>query len=206
MINESLKNAFQRFWEHTLNKISDVTVGYKEDISVVTAKIDSKANQSSLDELALVVNTKETKGSADTALANAKLYTDSEVDATLASAKSYTDTEVASVLSEAKSYTNTEIAELINGAPTTLDTLGEIATAMAENEDVVEALNEAVGSKANQSDFITLQATVDGKAEKEHIHSNATTSKSGMLSSTDKEKLDNIEPNATNNKITIVRW
>ena len=44
-------------------------------------------------------------------------------------------------------YVDTEIAELINSAPTTLDTLGEIATAMAENEDVVEALTEAVGKR-----------------------------------------------------------
>ena len=56
-------------------------------------------------------------------------------------------------LTNAKSYTDTAIADLINGAPTTLDTLGEIATAMAENADVVKALNEAVGTKANMSDL-----------------------------------------------------
>lgn len=45
------------------------------------------------------------------------------------------------------------IADLINGAPTTLDTLGEIATAMEENADVVAALDSAIGSKANISDL-----------------------------------------------------
>ena len=56
-------------------------------------------------------------------------------------------------LTAAKAYTDTEIAGLINGAPTTLDTLGEIATAMSENQSVVEALNSAIGTKANVSDL-----------------------------------------------------
>ena len=55
----------------------------------------------------------------------------------------------ATALTNAKSYTDTKISELINSAPTTLDTLGEIATAMAENADVVSALEEAIGTKAN---------------------------------------------------------
>lgn len=52
-------------------------------------------------------------------------------------------------------YTDQKISELINGAPTTLDTLGEIASAMAEHEDVVTALNEAIGTKANQTELDT---------------------------------------------------
>ena len=58
-------------------------------------------------------------------------------------------------LTAAKEYTDTEIAGLINGAPITLDTLGEIATAMSENQSVVEALNSAIGTKANASDLTT---------------------------------------------------
>lgn len=52
-------------------------------------------------------------------------------------------------------YTDKKISELINGAPTTLDTLGEIAAAMAEHEDVVSAIDEAIGTKANQSELDT---------------------------------------------------
>lgn len=59
----------------------------------------------------------------------------------------------ASALSDAKSYTDTKISDLINSAPTTLDTLGEIATAMSENADVVTALDAAIGTKANASDL-----------------------------------------------------
>lgn len=56
-------------------------------------------------------------------------------------------------LTTAKSYTDTKISNLINSAPTTLDTLGEIASAMEESADVVEALEEAIGTKANASDL-----------------------------------------------------
>lgn len=51
------------------------------------------------------------------------------------------------------SYTDKQIADLINGAPDTLDTLGEIAKAMQENDTVVEALHDAIGNKANDVEF-----------------------------------------------------
>jgi len=48
---------------------------------------------------------------------------------------------------------NTAISNLINGAPTTLDTLKEIADAMASNQSVVSALEQSIGNKANTSDL-----------------------------------------------------
>jgi hypothetical protein len=58
-------------------------------------------------------------------------------------------TATTDITTAANKYTDTKIAALINGAPTTLDTLKEIADAMAENDNVVSALNEAIGDKAN---------------------------------------------------------
>ena len=63
-----------------------------------------------------------------------------------------------------KTDVSTAIANLINGAPTTLDTLKEIADALAENEDVVEALEAAIGTKANASDVYT-KAQIDAEFE-----------------------------------------
>lgn len=86
---------------------------------------------------------------ADWAKADEKpLYTASEVGADIQGA-------AGTALSSAKSYTDTKISDLINGAPETLDTLGEIAEAMTNNKDVVEALDAAIGSKANASDLTT---------------------------------------------------
>lgn len=70
----------------------------------------------------------------------------------------------ATALSDAKAYTDGKIAGLINSAPTTLDTLGEIATAMAENADVVEALETAIGNKADADHTHPAQTSVSGNA------------------------------------------
>lgn len=58
-------------------------------------------------------------------------------------------------LNDAKKYTDGKIADIINGAPSTLDTLSEIATAMDENKSVVDALDKAIGTKANKDDIPT---------------------------------------------------
>lgn len=60
---------------------------------------------------------------------------------------------------QATGYTDQKIADLINGAPSTLDTLGEIADAMSDNQDVVTALNTAIGTKANHAEMESLLGT-----------------------------------------------
>ena len=55
--------------------------------------------------------------------------------------------------SAANAYTNQKIADLIGGAPTTLDTLDELAAALKDNANIVDVLNDAIGTKANTSDL-----------------------------------------------------
>lgn len=95
----------------------------------------------------------DTKGAAENALETAKTYADGKADETLETAKTYADNKTDEALNAAKTHTDTRVAELINSAPTTLDTLGEIAAAMTENKDVVDALDEAIGTKANAADL-----------------------------------------------------
>lgn len=61
---------------------------------------------------------------------------------------------VAGLASE--SYVNNKVATLINSAPETLDTLGEIATAVQSNTGVVNTLNAAIANKANKADLATV--------------------------------------------------
>lgn len=77
-------------------------------------------------------------------------------------------TAIGSIYDETTTYMDTKISELINGAPTTLDTLGEIADAMATNQTVVEALDAAIGSKADS----------------DHTHSNYATKANPVLTGT----------------------
>ena len=53
-----------------------------------------------------------------------------------------------------KIYVDEKIADLVNSAPETLDTLGELATAFSENKEVVDALDEAITSKANKAEVL----------------------------------------------------
>ena len=55
-----------------------------------------------------------------------------------------------------KKYVDEKVAALVDSAPETLDTLKEVATAIQENETVVEALNSAIGTKANATDVVNL--------------------------------------------------
>ena len=73
---------------------------------------------------------------------------------------------------QATGYTDLKVSELINGAPSTLDTLKEIADAIEENQDVVEALDNAIGSKADKNEF-------ESHISNNHIH----------VTSDEKEKL-----------------
>lgn len=56
----------------------------------------------------------------------------------------------------------TAIDGLIGGAPGTYDTLKEIADYIAAHENIVTALNEAIGNKADKAEFEVVKATVEG--------------------------------------------
>ncbi len=77
-------------------------------------------------------------------------------------------------------YTDVKIAELINGAPSTLDTLGEIARALQENGGIGDALDAAIGTKASQAelDFHTENDTI-------HITASERTKWNQKMKSTD---------------------
>lgn len=82
-----------------------------------------------------------------------KDYIDNQDAQTLTTAKEYTDDTAEGTLTSAKNYTNEKISDLINGAPETLDTLKEISDAMDDNKDVVDALEEAIGTRATTTDL-----------------------------------------------------
>ena len=70
-------------------------------------------------------------------------------------------------MAQANAYTLQKIADLINGAPESMDTLKEVADAIAANEDVMAALNAAIGAKASQ-------AELDGHTGNTTLHITAT--------------------------------
>jgi len=83
-------------------------------------------------------------------------------------------------------YTRQKISELVNGAPAALDTIKELADAISSHKSIMDALNEAIGKKANEAEFDS-HVKDNGKhitdaertkwndaASKKHTHQNET--------------------------------
>ena len=82
----------------------------------------------------------------------------------------YTKAEVEAYHSNLEDYTDQQVAALVNSAPETLDTLGELATALQENASVVEALDASITNKQDKiSDTLILVDTVTGTQHKIQI-------------------------------------
>lgn len=56
-----------------------------------------------------------------------------------------------------ESYVDNKFASLVDAAPETLNTLGEVAAAIAENQDVIDALNASIGNKANKDEIPSIE-------------------------------------------------
>lgn len=127
----------------------------------VTTELNKKANSADVYTKTEAGNTflgktakASSAGSADSATKATQDASGNVITSTYA-----TKTEVNTAKSEAKSYTDTKIANLVNGAPTTLDTLDEIAAALKDNAGIVDVLNQSIGSKQNTiSDLETIRS------------------------------------------------
>ena len=64
-----------------------------------------------------------------------------------------------------KSYVDESIANLIDSAPETLDTLGKLATAFQENDEVIQVINNAITTKADKSYVDGLVANIPTESD-----------------------------------------
>lgn len=116
--------------------------------------------------------------------ANHRFVTDDKIaewSNSLGASKTYTD----GMYRQATAYADKKVADLIGGAPESLDTLKEVADAIKENKSVMDALDAAVGKKANQSE---LDTHVDNSTihitSQEREKWNGSVSKTGDASNT----------------------
>lgn len=68
--------------------------------------------------------------------------------------------DISDFTTSVNSAINTAINKLVDGAPETYDTLKEIADYIEAHKDVTDALNQAVGNKADKTTVETLSGTV----------------------------------------------
>lgn len=137
------------------------TIGHDhdEDYAAVNHSHTDYATTTALSEVSSIVS-----GKANASHSHDDMYyTETEIDTKL-SAKadaSHTHTGVydasgaaASALTSANAYTDSKIDALVGeGASTTLDTIGEISSAIEDNQDAIDLLNAAIANKANTTDL-----------------------------------------------------
>lgn len=112
-----------------------------------------------------------------------------------------------------KDYIDEKISNLVNSAPETLDTLGEIASALEENEDVISALNSVVSNKVDKvagkglstNDFTNedkINLEENSLARHSHTNKSILDSTTASFTTQEKTKLSGIEVGAeVNNPI-----
>ena len=123
---------------------------YVDETSTLSAKLSEI-----ITDLALkATNTELTDGLA---LKAEKSHTHAQADVT-GLAEALTARPTTEAMNTAIS---TAISNLIDGAPETYDTLKEIAEYIASDKTAMEALNAAIGNKADKTAFEAVKATVD---------------------------------------------
>ena len=64
-----------------------------------------------------------------------------------------------------KEYVDEQVANLVDSAPDTLNTIGELATALQENKEVIDVLNEAIVVKADKTYVDELIANIPTESD-----------------------------------------
>lgn len=118
-------------------------------VSLELPKNNEKYNVAAANKNAMIIDSELHKLEQKNESQDNLLATKASLNAETLNIRQLIDTAYAS----SNGYTDAKIAALINGAPSTLDTLKEVADALEDNETVVEALNNAIGTKAPQAEL-----------------------------------------------------
>lgn len=122
------------------HSISEVT-GLQGALDTLTSAVE--AAQSGADASLKSASNLSDLASVSTARTNLGVDSSAQVDSKIATSKSASD-----------AYTDAAIAALINGSPSTLDTLKEIADALAAGDDVATALASSISGVSSRVDAL----------------------------------------------------
>jgi hypothetical protein len=123
-------------------------------ISTASSDATTKANAAELNAKnyadGLAVNY-DAAGAASTAQANAESYTDTAISNEVTARNAAIATAKSEAITAAEGYTDTAVANLVDGAPALLDTLNELAAAIADNPNYATDVANLVATKADTS-------------------------------------------------------
>ena len=150
---------------YTDTRETAITTAYTSAIASSTSGGTASANTYTDAEIATATASITTayQTYADTAEADAvttaNTYTDTEIATATASIttayQTYTDTAEA----DANTYTDTAIANLVDTAPTTLDTLNELASALGDDANFSTTVTTSIATKLATADFTSTADT-----------------------------------------------
>lgn len=164
-ISTSLNGSFATDAEVATAKseaIADAGSYTDGEISTLDTSLKAYADQAEADAIsaaALDATTKADAAEAD-AIAAAALDATTKANAAEVAAKAYADGlasnydaagAAAQALADAEDYTDAAVANLVDGAPALLDTLNELAAAIADNPNYATDVANLVASKADTS-------------------------------------------------------
>jgi hypothetical protein len=121
-------------------------------ISTAASDATTKANaaeQNAKDYADGLAGNYDVAGSAATAEANANGYTDTAITNEVTARNSAIATAKSEAIADANSYTDTAVANLVDQAPAMLDTLNELAAAIADNPNYATDVANLVATKAD---------------------------------------------------------
>lgn len=157
-----ISDEFAELKENATSKHSELSVSIAETNANLTLEIAERKAQDKVlnDALEIVNGDVETSGSIKKSLADAKAYTDAEIG----KAKLANDVSLAHTLVDYATVVEVDrkISEIVGTAPEALDTLGKISSALSQDNDAINAINEVLSGKANSSD-VYAKTEVDTK-------------------------------------------
>lgn len=81
---------------------------------------------------------------------------------------------ITSILNQAKEYADGKVNSLVNGAPEAMDTLKELADAIEENKDIMDALNSAISNKVDKAAGKSLVSDAEKATWNAKLSANST--------------------------------
>lgn len=146
---------------HTASEIGAAVSGHNhdEDYAAINHEHDNYATVSDLSTLSATVSGKANSSHTH----DDRYFTEDEIDEKLSAKANIAHTHdgvydangaAASALTSANAYTDSKIDAIVGeGASVTLDTIGEISSAIEDNQDAIDLLNAAIANKANVTDL-----------------------------------------------------
>ena len=102
------------------------------------------------------------------------LTVDSSGNITVIALDNYLATYVTNNSLATQTYVSTAISNLIDAAPTSLDTLNELAAALNDDSNFAATVTTALGTKLNTSDFTTTANTWLGTKSSDNVSEGST--------------------------------